>query len=73
MAMPDQLGWRAELAEVVDGQANAVSELFELCVRWYLRSKLSLRDGTSFSSGKVSTEPGQLQLQYSIPFSGTIP
>jgi hypothetical protein len=49
---PDRLRWRAELAEVVDGNLKAVPELFEgrhfdreviiLCVRWYLRFKLSL-------------------------------
>jgi len=48
---PDQLHWRAELAEVVDGQAEGgVAELFEgrhfdreviiLCVGCYLRFKL---------------------------------
>ena len=51
MAASDRLGWRAELAEV---KLKAVAELFEgrhfdreviiLCVRWYLRLKLSLRD-----------------------------
>ena len=52
MAAADQLQWRvqwrAELAEVVDSGAVRGShfdrEVIILCVRWYLRFKLSLRD-----------------------------
>src|ERR1700757_4487029 len=50
----DRLGWRAERAEGGMSKVKAVAELFEgrhfdrdvviLCVRWYLRFKLSLRD-----------------------------
>ena len=53
MIRSDQLSWHAERAEVSNGKLKSVEELFKgrhfdrgiviLCVRWYLRFKLSLR------------------------------
>ena len=54
IAVSNWLRWRAELVEVVDGHGEGCRgavrgrhfdrEVIILCVRWYLRLKLSLRD-----------------------------